>query len=228
MNDRTILTSSYCTAQTEYKFLFYASAGSNDIIELFNKKRYEIESYIIHPNLTFHWKKKHQPINDIALIKLSNPIEFSETVQPACFDLKNIEEYTDGNLTTIGHGYDKVIKSTYREIENVNKTRYLKEINLLDVSSTDKENCWYDANICVVGKNGIESPCFWDNGNPLQITKSDGKTSVIGTASSPSLKFVDEQNVIACLGTESSIYTRIAKYWNWIKTHIDDDYCESD
>ena len=41
----------------------------------------------------------------------------------------------------------------------------------------------------------------------------------------PSLKFIDDENFIICLGDEPTIYTRVSKFWNWIQTHIGDDYC---
>ena len=63
---------------------------------------------------------------------------------------------------------------TWRENE-----RFLKEINVVDVTQNETTECWYDGLICAKGKNANESPCVGDYGGPLMETKN-GKTSVIG------------------------------------------------
>ena len=57
------------------------------------------------------------------------------------------------------------------------------------------------------------------------LTK-EGKVAVVGVASFPSLKFLDANHVVGCLGNETSIFTRTSKYWNWVRTHIQENYCD--
>lgn len=65
-----------------------------------------------------------------------------------------------------------------------------------------------------------------DQGNPLMLTR-DGKVSIVGVASFPSLKFLDANQIVGCLGNETSIFTRTSKFWNWVRTYVQDDYCDS-
>lgn len=71
----------------------------------------------------------------------------------------------------------------------------------------------------------IENLPLGDQGNPLMLNR-DGKVAVVGVASFPSLKFVDSSHIEGCLGNETSIFTRTSKFWNWVRTHIQDDYCD--
>ena len=61
---------------------------------MYKKNLYmEIEKVIVHPNY-----KAETARNDIAIIKLKQPLSFSETTQPACLGLDYQEKY-DGPMT---------------------------------------------------------------------------------------------------------------------------------
>ena len=60
-----------------------------------------------------------------------------------------------------------------------NAQRFLKEINVVDVTQTETTECQHDGLICAKGKTSPESPCIGDHGGPLMETKN-GKTAVIG------------------------------------------------
>ena len=53
----------------------------------------------------------------------------------------------------------------------------------------------------------------------------NGKTAVVGMASFFSIK-MEGRKIFACRGVDVSYFTRINKFWNWVKTYIADDYCE--
>ena len=71
------------------------SLTDNDLVQIFNKKQYKpVKSFHQHPDYTGLLEIK----NDVGLVELAEPLEFSETVQPACLDFEAREIY-DGPLT---------------------------------------------------------------------------------------------------------------------------------
>lgn len=60
--------------------------GHNDLVQIFNRNQYKpIKSFHRHPDYQFF----PGTLNDIALIQLEKPLEFSDAVQPACLDLED-------------------------------------------------------------------------------------------------------------------------------------------
>lgn len=52
--------------------------GSNDLVTMYDRKQYaEIEKIILHPDYQFSF-------GNMALIKLKQPLNFTEAVEPAC------------------------------------------------------------------------------------------------------------------------------------------------
>lgn len=64
--------------------------GDNDLVRIYDHKKYaKIQAAYRHPEYGF----VESGINDIALIKLAEPLEFGETVQPACLGTEFHEHY---------------------------------------------------------------------------------------------------------------------------------------
>lgn len=72
---------------------FHVAFGENDLMKLFEHKQYaEVEAVHRHPDFNID-----QPENDIALIQLKRPLNFSRAVQPACLPTEHRASY-DGVL----------------------------------------------------------------------------------------------------------------------------------
>lgn len=80
----------------EMGVLFHVGYSSNDLVQIYNKNWFvEIEEAIVHPGfgVKIGPNEKPQVINDIALLKLKQPISFSKTAQPACLGVEHKEKY---------------------------------------------------------------------------------------------------------------------------------------
>lgn len=67
--------------------------GENDLVKIFERKQYaEVEAFYQHPEFSID-----DTPNDIALIRLKQPLNFSQAVQPACLPTEHRERY-DGVL----------------------------------------------------------------------------------------------------------------------------------
>ena len=74
------------------RFGFQVAYGSNDLVTIYERKQYsEVEVSYMYPD--YDWGVR----NDIALVKLKQPLNFTEAVQPACLPDHHQDHY-DGIL----------------------------------------------------------------------------------------------------------------------------------
>ena len=70
--------------------------GGHDLVTIYERNQYaKVEAVYRYPNYV---PDDHTPINDIALVRLAQLLNFSETVQPACLPARHQENY-NGVLT---------------------------------------------------------------------------------------------------------------------------------
>ena len=74
---------------------FHVAYGESDLVVRFQRNQYaEVEAVYKHPN----YYPDHEIVNDIALIKLARPLEFTVAVQPACLPDHHYRWHYDGAL----------------------------------------------------------------------------------------------------------------------------------
>uniref|UniRef100_A0A182TI02 CLIP domain-containing serine protease n=1 Tax=Anopheles melas TaxID=34690 RepID=A0A182TI02_9DIPT len=167
-----------------------------------------INAYVVHPD---YYKQNGADYNDIALLQLSETVEFTDFIRPIC--LPTSEESRTVNLTG---KYATV--AGWGQTEN--STSSTKKLHLR-VPVVDNEVC-ADAfssirleiiptQLCAGGEKGKDS-CRGDSGGPL-MRYGDGRSSskywyLIGLVS-----FGLEQ-----CGTDGvpGVYTRMSEYMDWV------------
>lgn len=137
--------------------------NSHDLIIIYNEGRIKAKRIISHPSFngeTFE--------NDIAIIELEEPLEFSETVLPGCLDTESARQnYGDIIATGFGLTSKLVIDPlTGRLVYTPSVSRFLKEVDYKDVSETEERCQDFKSNICVDSKSPgtEESVCLGDSG----------------------------------------------------------------
>ncbi|CAH1785597.1 unnamed protein product, partial [Owenia fusiformis] len=143
--------------------------------------------------------------NDIALIKLQQPVTFNDYIQPACLpEDPNMSVTTEDNCLITGWG----------STQDTGNNKLLQE---LVVPIWSKEDCaarWgqsyiLDTHICLgTGETGA---CNGDSGGPLNC-KKNGKWYLAG-ATSWGYRGCTEPDY-------PDVYTRISKYVDWITEKI--------
>ncbi|XP_050071968.1 serine protease snake-like [Anopheles maculipalpis] len=156
-----------------------------------------------HPNY-----KPRTVYNDIALLKLANPVSFSFRVRPACL-------YTQPTVdrkkaVAIGFGSTEAYGAGSKELLKVS----------LDVYTTPYCSQFFQRNrrvpqglqethLCAGYSAGGRDTCTGDSGGPLQINSGDEAcvAQIIGITSFG----------IGCGSTAPGIYTRVSQFVDWIE-----------
>lgn len=136
--------------------------------------------------------------SDIALIRLPEPVEFSDVIKPisfACSAANNVDVIAIGNGKTRDSDMSPPPVLQYTELKTVSRLSCLTSFPFL---------IFRNSIICVKGEEH-KSGCQGDSGGPL-ITLEH---SLIGVTSFGSPK--------GCEAGKPMVYTRIAYYKDWIQ-----------
>merc|ERR1712083_523240 len=137
--------------------------------------------------------------NDIAILKLSKDLTFSDKIKPVCLPTSATKDYSGKASTVSGWGGTKaytLLKPSSKKCSNF----------LGDSSSTTMLCAW------AKGKDA----CQGDSGGPLTVAEN-GKYVLLGVVSYGS----------GCATEHPGVYARVQGFLPWIKTIIADGECSS-
>ncbi|XP_055596422.1 CLIP domain-containing serine protease B4-like [Uranotaenia lowii] len=154
---------------------------------------------------------KHSLINDIALIKLKNPVEFTDFVSPICLPTapKTKNKNTDKMVfTAVGWGNTEHKNSTYEY-----GSRYKLEVKLNGVNITYCKEVYdedfLESQMCAGAEKGKDT-CQGDSGGGL-VAQVDGYYYEYGIVSWG--RGCGQRDI-------PGVYTRVASYLDWIEDNI--------
>ncbi|XP_067379615.1 transmembrane protease serine 9-like [Channa argus] len=206
INKQWVLTAAHC---------FPSNSTSNVFVYLGNQRVLTFSPYkvvqkvtqiINHPNY-----KPSTGENDIALLKLSSPVNFTTYLFPVCLAASGSTFYNGTNAWVtgwgdIGNGVFLPAPFNLREVE-------------VPVVGNRQCNCGYEVGsitdnmMCAGFSAGGKGPCEGDDGGPL-VTKQNGRWILGGIVSSAN----------GCSNTKlPGIYTRVSRYQSWINSTITSD-----
>ncbi|XP_012929401.2 transmembrane protease serine 11G-like [Heterocephalus glaber] len=193
-----LLTAAHCFDTHKNPKLWMASFGTTLRSPLMRRK---VLSIIVHENYAAH---KHE--DDIAVVKLSTPVLFSENVHRVCLPGATFEVLPESKVFVTGWGGLKAngpFPNTLRQVE-------------VEVISSDVCNRVYvyggavsSGMICAGFLTGERDACEGDSGGPLVIVQDQNIWYLIGIVSWG----------IGC-GKENKpgLYTKVTHYRDWIKS----------
>uniref|UniRef100_A0A182SZ29 Peptidase S1 domain-containing protein n=1 Tax=Anopheles maculatus TaxID=74869 RepID=A0A182SZ29_9DIPT len=156
---RWILTAAHCV---DYTTPLYQTVqvGRTNISRTEDESIYAIESVVIHPN----YNPSDSYIDDIALLKLSKPLVFSEQVQPVRLPKRffEIDTLQSELVTLVGWGRnasDGPVQTTLQQID------YYAVPN--EQCNQIHGNHIYPSQICAAEPGGGKGQCSGDSGGPL-------------------------------------------------------------
>ncbi|XP_054078695.1 chymotrypsin-C [Rissa tridactyla] len=162
-----------------------------------------VDKIIVHEN----WNSFFI-INDIALIKLAQEVEVSETIQPACLPPAGLT--LENNYPCYITGWGRI--RTNGPLADVLQQALLPVVDYETCSQRD----WWGSNVrptmVCAGGDGTVSGCNGDSGGPLNCQR-DGLWEVDGIVSFGS--------ALGCnTHKKPTVFTRVSAYIDWINEKI--------
>lgn len=167
-----------------------------------------------------------RPSNDLAIIRTSSPIKFSQGVLPACLNGNRVSKYLS-TLNIAGWGSIGAITldTKTKQAIGYKPTYSLMEGDVKD--TTPSHPACSDPNskrslICVDNQETGTNACKGDSGGPLMMSLA-GKSYLVGTLSFANHRFLDSTHIRIC--DSGSGYARLSEYLKWIQREIGFEYC---
>ncbi|EFN86139.1 Ovochymase-1 [Harpegnathos saltator] len=206
INNRYVLTAGHCVRWTNHADLSLG-LGMHDVEGTDEGFLAQIDKVILHEN--FESDYIHDT-NDIALIRLRDPVKFDENVRPACLPHKG-SDYTGHNVQVIGWG---------RVTTKGGASRFLRQATLKVMSHEACRNTSFGDHVTpsmICAYNDDTDACQGDSGGPLLYGRPNGKHEVIGVVSWG----------IGCAKRGiPGVYVKNTDYLNWIRYNSKDAvYC---
>ncbi|NXW95560.1 CTRC protein, partial [Alopecoenas beccarii] len=158
-----------------------------------------VEKFIVHED----WDS-YLIVNDIALVKLAEEVQESETIQPAC--LPPADSVLENNYPCYITGWGRLW--TYGPTADVLQQALLP---VVDYQTCSQSNWWGDyvlPNMVCAGGDGVTSGCNGDSGGPLNCQR-DGLWEVEGIVSFGSS--------LGCNTVQKpTVFTRVSAFITWI------------
>lgn len=199
LNREWIVTAAHCMKPGNTRDeIFYGDPNVENAMVAYSTKVFSHKDF---ENVKF--------LNDIALIKLEEPLNFSDSVRPICLPVGNIWDASPcfvtgwGAITrNLSHIYDVSVPLQQLRVEILNQTLCRAIRGFFGYKYTD-------GNICIDAPGGA-GVFFGDSGGPLNCLKN-GRFYILGVA-----------NTGSPLGFEwaSDTYTTVSKYLQWISDII--------
>ena len=237
ISKKAILTAAHCVDGTTQAHRVRVVMGSTIRTQQGEKN---VNSIIIHPGYQF-------PHNDIAILILSEDIEFSDAIKPIKLptpgffqdynrrkkifsagwgrayqnqnDIRSWQEQYEEmqEKCSQGFGYCEKIKSFTKSIQE--KYNYPTSLQSLELKY-EKCPTRYNTNLCIKGIiPQTQGLCFGDSGGPIMsLDMSNGQYEIIGINS-----FIGyTHEIYQCTTIEPAKAARVSKYVPWIQENVND------
>merc|ERR1712112_572271 len=197
-----VLTAAHCTVGDTPSNIRVLLGEHNITDSDFN--RVDVAEIIEHPN----YNKRTRLDNDYAILRLANPVAFTNKVSPACLPADLDVTYAGVLATATGWG---ITSWGGREPD------VLQEVNVTVTTNTECNNAWkivpnvdITANMICATDYG-KSVCKGDSGGPLMVPEN-GRQTVIGISS-----FVYGKGSVGCaVEGRPSGFARVTEKMDWI------------
>ncbi|GAB1289777.1 Transmembrane protease serine 11G [Apodemus speciosus] len=193
-----LVTSAHCFDNYKNPKLWAVSFGRTLSNPLTTRK---VESIIVHENYAAH---KHD--DDIAVVKLSSPVLFSENVRRVCLPDATFQVLPKSKVFVTGWGALKANGPFPNVLQEV-------EIEIISNDVCNQVNVYGGAissgMICAGFLTGKLDACEGDSGGPLVISDNRNKWYLLGIVS---------WGIDCGKENKPGIYTRVTHYRNWIKS----------
>ncbi|XP_076284090.1 trypsin-1-like [Lasioglossum baleicum] len=207
INSRYVLTAAHCVDRFDPKLMSVRILVHNRNTTEADARTFMVDSVMKHSGYsTYNYN------NDIALVRLTESIEFEGKMRPACLPEK---EKTFAGVKAIVTGWGAI-----EESGPISQT--LQEVHVPILTNTECRNTKYpsrritDNMLCAGYKEGAKDSCQGDSGGPLHIA-NDNIYHIVGVVS---------WGEGCARPGYPGVYSRVNRYLTWISRNtMDACYC---
>uniref|UniRef100_F6R096 pancreatic elastase II n=1 Tax=Ornithorhynchus anatinus TaxID=9258 RepID=F6R096_ORNAN len=206
IDNNWVMTAGHCIGSRTYRVLIGKHSLSSDeqgtIIS-------DVQKIVVHPQ----WdSSKLSNGNDIALIKLAQPVSLSSKIQLACLPPANA--ILPHNFACYVTGWGRL--QTGGALPDILQQGRLLVVDFETCSSSGWWGSSVKTNMVCAGGDGVISSCNGDSGGPLNCLGDNGQWEVHGVVSFGS--------ALGCnYYRKPSVFTRVSNYNSWINEVIASD-----
>ncbi|CAL8117614.1 unnamed protein product [Orchesella dallaii] len=213
INSRYVVTASHCVdgmVASGIEVWVHEEDFSTQTETEGGTQKFGVERIIMHP----YYSRKTID-NDIALIKLSDPVELDGVIVPACLPANNDYSFDGVLATAAGWGATEEGGPVSKQLLKVD----VPVISNDDCNTKTQYNGKITENMLCAGyvEEGGKDSCQGDSGGPLVIPNG-GRTTLVGVVS---------WGYGCARPGAPGVYTRVGRYPEWIvKNSNGADWCE--
>lgn len=204
INKEWILTAAHCFSNTEAS-RYTVVVGKHNLYETdATEKSYKLSKVVRHPD----YSSFNSYENDICLLKLAEPLEYNDNIQPVCLPTQGNYDVTGDKVEATGWGTTSSGGSLARRLQKVS----LPVITNEECSTAYNRETIFDSQICAgdLANGGIDS-CQGDSGGPLVHMGADGSYVQVGITSWG----------YGCASKGyPGVYSRVSEFADWIDEQI--------
>jgi len=192
-----VLTAAHCTA----------GSSASGISVLLGEHRIDDSSFNRVPlsKITDHPNYNNGNLdNDFSILTLATPVEFSNTVAPACLPTSGANDYAGVLATVSGWG---TLSS------GGNQPTVLNEVDVTVQSNADCKSAYGSSSITdnmICAADAGKDSCQGDSGGPLVAPASNGRYELIGVVS---------WGYGCAMAQYPGVYARVTVQMNWIQSN---------
>ncbi|KAH8388321.1 hypothetical protein KR093_003857 [Drosophila rubida] len=209
----TVLTAAHCFRMSGREISANQAAvslGRNTLDLVSAGELRQVSTLVIHDEYTID----NFTDADIALLRMSTPVSFSDFIKPICLWNENYRlQLPSGYVSYVaGWGADEVGNVNTR-IAKMTNTDILTETECIrGLKSRDGVMKVTERTICASNKQGA-GPCYGDSGGGLMLQEND-VWLLRGVVSA------GQQLANRCDLSQPVIYTDVARHINWVRQHL--------
>jgi len=211
ITNQWLITAAHCVFDSK-------PSAFSAVLSVFNKTRNDEPGEQISSITQFHVHPEFEPqnlVNDIALMKLSSPVNFTDHISPVCLSSIQGEELpaVGTNVFITGWGNTKVPS------RDPSATLKQAVVPLMSTEVCRVRNPAYPkfdekAHFCIGFDRGGKGACHGDSGGPAMFQTPDGSWKQIGITS------FGQYGV--CASPAGTGYTKVPSYVDFIKKYVHD------
>nr|XP_023021791.1 serine protease snake-like isoform X4 [Leptinotarsa decemlineata] len=208
ISENYVLTAAHCLTAKSLGDIQYVRLGTTTLqTETLNSEDFNVIRRIPHPGYV-----QGKQYNDIALLQLDRPVDFSDYIAPIC--LSDFKDFVNTKLIATGWGKVEADGIGSPELQKVELEYYPNDVCQVAYDSISLEDLpngiSEETQICAGAFDGSRDTCQGDSGGPLQL-QQDGRLYLVGITSFG----------IGCGRADSpGVYTRVSYYIPWIESIV--------